>query len=191
MRFAVTLPHFGPYADARLLSELALEAEDAGWDGFFIWDHISWGMSGTPMVDPWVALTAVALNTSRIRFGPMVTPLPRRRPTKIARETVSLDRLSDGRFILGVGIGQGEDEWENLGDEGDPKVRGAMLDEALDLLEQLWSGQPVNHEGTYYTVKHSIYVPTPVQEPRIPIWVAGVWPNKKPFRRAARWDGVV
>jgi len=191
MRFAVTLPHFGPYADARLLSEMALEAEQAGWDGFFIWDHISWGMSGTPMVDPWVALTAVAMTTSRVRFGPMVTPLPRRRPTKVARETVSLDRLSGGRLIQGVGIGEGEDEWQNLGDEGDPKVRGAMLDEALDLLVKLWSGQAVDHEGAFYTVRHSIYLPTPVQQPRIPIWVAGKWPNKRPFLRAARWDGVV
>jgi alkanesulfonate monooxygenase SsuD/methylene tetrahydromethanopterin reductase-like flavin-dependent oxidoreductase (luciferase family) len=190
MHYGIDLPHFGPYADARVLAELARDAEAAGWEGFFNWDHISWGMSGTPMVDPWVALTAVAMSTEHIRLGALVTPLPRRRPTKIARETVSLDRLSGGRLVFGVGIGEGHAEWEDLGDEGDPKIRGDMLDEGLDLLVRLWSGEPVNHEGTHYTVKNSIYVPTPVQQPRIPIWVAGVWPNKRPFRRAARWDGI-
>ncbi len=196
MFYGISLPHFGELADARLLAEVAREAEEAGWDGFFIWDHIGWGLSGVPMVDPWVALTAAAMNTERIKLGPMVTPLPRRRPTKVARETVSLDRLSGGRFILGVGIGDGPNEWENLGDAYDARTRGAMLDEALEVLSKLWTGEAVNHEGPHYMVKESIFVPTPIQQPRIPVWVAGTWPTKTeikgtaPFRRAARWDGV-
>ncbi|HYP41314.1 MAG TPA: LLM class flavin-dependent oxidoreductase [Chloroflexia bacterium] len=196
MQFGLSLPHWGEFADVRLLAEMAHDAEVAGWDGFYIWDHTIWGESGILMIDPWVALTAIALKTEHIRFGPMVTPLPRRRPIKVAREIASLDILSGGRFVLGVGIGGGADEWENLGEEADPKVRGAMLDEALEVLVGLWKGETFNHEGTYYKVKDSIFAPVPVQKPRVPIWVAATWPTKAPlkqdapYRRAARWDGI-
>jgi alkanesulfonate monooxygenase SsuD/methylene tetrahydromethanopterin reductase-like flavin-dependent oxidoreductase (luciferase family) len=147
-----------------------------------------------------MALMAIALRTSHMRLGPLVTPLPRRRPVKLARETVTLDHLSDGRLVLGVGIGAFRWEWDDLGEEADLAVRGEMLDEGLDVLQQIWSGRPVAHEGTHYRVhiqelpgwdQAGYFQPAPVQQPRIPIWVAGMWPNKKPFRRAARWDGVV
>ena len=132
MNYGIYLPPFGPYSDARVLADLARDAEQTGWDGFFLWDHIApapdWPK---PMVDPWIALTAVALNTQTIQFGPMVTPLPRRRPWKYARETVSLDRLSGGRLIAGVGIGLGDQEWDRLDEETDIKTRGAMLDEGI------------------------------------------------------------
>jgi alkanesulfonate monooxygenase SsuD/methylene tetrahydromethanopterin reductase-like flavin-dependent oxidoreductase (luciferase family) len=173
-----------------VLADLAVLAEDSGWDGFFLWDHVAFGPDPVDMTDAWITLAAVAARTTRIRFGPMVTPLPRRRPWKVARETVALDQLSAGRLILGVGIGEGAAEYENLGDEGNRKVRGAMLDEGLDLLTALWSGDLVNHDGAHYHVREARFVPRPVQQPRIPIWVAGVWPNKPPMRRAARWDGV-
>jgi alkanesulfonate monooxygenase SsuD/methylene tetrahydromethanopterin reductase-like flavin-dependent oxidoreductase (luciferase family) len=189
MHYGIYLPNFGPFGDARALAELARDAENAGWDGFFIWDHIA-GWGALPIVDPWVGLAAVALATQRIRIGTLVTPIPRRRPWKLARETVSLDRLSNGRLILGVGIGLGEDEWDNLGEEADLKARGAMLDEGLDVLTGLWSGEPFSYEGKYYHVKKTRFLPTPVQQPRIPIWVGGFWPNKAPARRAARWDGA-
>ncbi|MBN2304757.1 MAG: LLM class flavin-dependent oxidoreductase, partial [Anaerolineae bacterium] len=141
-------------------------------------------------VDPWIALAAIAMSTGRIKIGTTVTPLPRRRPWKVARETVSLDRLSGGRLVLGVGIGLGELEWDNLGEESDPKVRGPMLDEALDVLAGLWRGEPFSYEGRFYRVKDAHFIPAPVQQPRIPVWVGGFWPNKAPMRRAARWDGV-
>ncbi len=200
MHYGLTLPNFGDFFDPRVLARLAREAEDAGWDGFFLWDHVL--LWPTPMVDPWIALAAVALATERIRLGPLVTPLPRRRIVKLARETVSLDHLSNGRLILGVGSGSGPWEWEYLGDEPDPRTRGAMLDEGLDLLTRLWTGEPVLHQGRYYTfrgapapddpaVAPTPFLPAPLQTPRIPIWVAGTWPHKAPFRRAARWDGVV
>lgn len=198
MRYGVTVPNFGPFFSPTFLATVAGEAEAAGWDGFFLWDHVFFGLF--PTVDPWVALTAIALNTSRVRLGPMVTPLPRRRPLKLARETVSLDHVSNGRLILGVGIGAGPWEWEHLGEEMDERVRGAMLDEGLELLTQVWSGEPVAYEGKHYTVhvrdlpgydKPAHFDPVLVQVPRIPIWVGGVWPNKRPFRRAARWDGVI
>lgn len=199
MKHGLSLPNFGSFADPRLLVEVAREAERAGWDGVFLWDHVL--LWPTPMADPWVALAAVASATERVRLGTLVTPLPRRRPVKLAREVVTLDHLSGGRAVLGVGIGDGPWEWDHLGEEADPKTRGAMLDEALELLTKLWSGAPVLHEGCFYRFGcadadgrgpvATPFLPRPVQSPRIPVWVAGVWPNKRPFRRAARWDGVV
>jgi len=188
MQYGIYLPNFGPYGDARVLAGLARDAENAGWDGFFLWDHVA-GYS-LPFVDPWVALTAVALNTQRIRIGTTVTPLPRRRPWKLARETVSLDHLSGGRLTLSVGIGLGQAEWDDLGEETDLKKRGAMLDEALDVLVGLWSGEPFSYAGQHYHVAQAHFLPKPLQQPRIPIWVGGFWPNKAPFRRAAKWDGM-
>ena len=106
MQFAINTPNFGSFGDARILAQLAHEAEDAGWDGFFVWDHIGGSHEqAQPMADPWIALTAMAMVTNRIKLGPMVIPLPRRRPWKLARESVTLDRLSQGRLILGMGIG--------------------------------------------------------------------------------------
>ncbi|RPI92012.1 MAG: LLM class flavin-dependent oxidoreductase [Chloroflexi bacterium] len=193
MKYGLYLPNFGAFADARLLANLAHDAEQAGWDGFFIWDHIArpWV---TMVADTWVALSAIALSTTTIRFGPHVTPIPRRRPWKLARETASLDQLSAGRLILGVGIGGGrgrEVEWANLGEELDLRTRAEMLDEGLDILTGLWSGEPFTYAGQHYQVRDTQFLPTPVQSPRIPVWVAGNWPNKAPFRRAARWDGMV
>lgn len=191
MKYGVFLPNFGPFGDARTIANLARDAEHAGWDGFFIWDHVA---RPQPLdnVDPWVAMAAIAMNTGTLKFGPMVTPLPRRRPWKLARETVSLDHLSNGRLILGVGIGSGRpSEWDKLGEETDPKARGRMLDEGLNVLSGLWRGEPFNNHSQHYSVQDSQFLPRPAQEPRIPVWVGGEWPNKAPFRRAARWDGVL
>jgi probable F420-dependent oxidoreductase len=188
MRYGIYLPNFGAFGSAVAMARLAAEAEAAGWDGFFLWDHIAG--SDQPFVDPWIALAAAALATTQIRLGTTVTPLPRRRPWKLARETASLDQLSGGRLILGVGIGVGEAEWDDLGEESDLRTRGAMLDEALEVLTGLWTGEPFSYEGAYYRVREARFVPTPVQRPRIPIWVGGFWPNKAPFRRMARWDGM-
>lgn len=190
MHYGIEMPNFGTFSDPSLLVEMAQEAEQAGWDGFFIWDHISLGLHPVPMADPWIALTAVAVKTERIRLGPMVTPLPRRRPWKVAREAVSLDHLSGGRLILGIGAGAGY-AWDQLGEAADPKERAAMLDEGLEVLMGLWKGEPFSYNGIYYQVKETVFVPSPLQSPRIPIWIAGVWPKKPPFRRAAHWDGVI
>ena len=194
MQYGVYVPNFGPYGDARVLAELAYEAEEAGWDGFFIWDQVS-KTTLTPgidaMVDPWVALAAIALRTRSLRLGPLVTPLPRRRPWVVARETVSLDHLSDGRLIFGAGAGGGYFDFEALGEAEDAHQRAALLDEGLEILTGLWSGEPYHHEGSAYVIKEAQFLPRPLQTPRIPIWVAGVWPAKAPLRRAARFDGVV
>jgi alkanesulfonate monooxygenase SsuD/methylene tetrahydromethanopterin reductase-like flavin-dependent oxidoreductase (luciferase family) len=193
MQFAINTPNFGSFGDARLLAQLAHEAEDAGWDGFFVWDHIGGSPKpAPPMADPWIALTAMAMVTSRIKLGPMVTPLPRRRPWKLARECVTLDRLSQGRLILGLGTGSDRffKEYSTYGESVDDKLHGAMLDEGLDVLVQLWSGVRVDYSGQHYRLHDALFLPTPLQRPRIPIWIAGLWPGKKPFRRAAHWDGV-
>jgi alkanesulfonate monooxygenase SsuD/methylene tetrahydromethanopterin reductase-like flavin-dependent oxidoreductase (luciferase family) len=190
VKFGVYVPNFGPYGDARTLAALAREAEDAGWDGFFIWDHIAGEWWPERMVDAWVALAAIALNTERVRIGALVTPLPRRRPWKVARESVSIDQLSNGRLIFGAGTGDGRSEWEDLGEEADARTRGVMLDEGLEALTGLWRGEPFSYDGQYYHIRQAHFLPKPAQSPRIPIWVAGHWPHKAPFRRAARWDGV-
>lgn len=190
MRFGIYVPNFGDYGDARRLADLARRTEDAGWDGVFVWDHVA-RPGDVDVVDPWIALAAIAMSTSSIRLGAMVTPLPRRRPWKVARETASLDHLSAGRLTFGVGLGSSRPvEWEDLGEETDLRTRGAMLDEALQIVTGLWSGERVEHQGAHYRVRDARFLPATLQQPRIPVWVAGVWPNKPPFRRAARWDGV-
>jgi alkanesulfonate monooxygenase SsuD/methylene tetrahydromethanopterin reductase-like flavin-dependent oxidoreductase (luciferase family) len=193
LKTAVYLPNHGPFGDARVIADLARDAESVGWDGFFLWDHIAErDETGEtlPCADPWVALTAAAMQTTSITLGTTVTPLPRRRPHKLARETVTLDRLSGGRLILSVGIGGGRLEWGDLGEETDLGSRGKMLDEGLDVLTGLWSGEPFQFEGEHYHIEQAQFLPIPLQQPRIPIWVGGNWPNKRPFRRMARWDGM-
>lgn len=195
MQFAIDLPPFGPFSDPNLVADLARESEDAGWDGFFLWDHINYKLEDTSeslsIADPWIQLAAIAVRTNAIKLGPMVTPLARRRPWKLARETVTLDHLSGGRLILGVGLGGDSDgEYSDFGEPADPRVHGAMLDEALAVLTRLWSGEEVSYQGEHYQLSQVRFLPTPVQTPRIPIWVAGIWPHKKPFRRAAQFDGV-
>jgi alkanesulfonate monooxygenase SsuD/methylene tetrahydromethanopterin reductase-like flavin-dependent oxidoreductase (luciferase family) len=190
LRCGVYLPNFGPFGDARTLAAIAADAERAGWDGFFVWDHIARPFA-TDMVDPWVALAAVAVATERIRIGALVTPLARRRPWKVARETVSIDRLSGGRLIFGAGLGSGRAaEWEDLGETADARTRATLLDEGLDVLGGLWRAERFSYEGEVYRVRDAEFAPAPVQNPRIPVWIAGHWPNRRPFRRAARWDGV-
>jgi probable F420-dependent oxidoreductase len=189
VRFAISIPNFGAFGDPHLVRDLAREVEDAGWDGFFLWDHINW--SSAPMLDPWVALAGVATATTRIRIGTMVTPLPRRRPWVVARQAATLDHLSGGRVILGVGLGYPADtEYEAFGEDADDKVRAEKLDESLAIIDGLWSGEEFSYSGKHFRVTGAKFAPRPVQQPRIPIWVAGMLPNRAPFRRAARWDGA-
>jgi alkanesulfonate monooxygenase SsuD/methylene tetrahydromethanopterin reductase-like flavin-dependent oxidoreductase (luciferase family) len=190
MKYGVHLPNFGAFGDARILAEFAQLAEEAGWDGFFIWDHLLFcEPDKNAHVDPWVALTAVALSTERITFGTMVTAVPRRRPWKLARETVSLHNLSGGRLVLGVGLGDPV-QWEYgfFHDETDPMIRAEKLDEGLAILQGLWSGETFGFEGKHYHLEPMTFLPKPVRP--IPIWVAGYWGRKRPFRRAARYAGV-
>lgn len=196
MRYGMNVPIFGEYADARLLAQLAVEAEEAGWDGFWIWDHIQWsgeddGEPRQPAVDTTVALSLIAAATSRVRFGPLVLPLARRRPQKVARELSTLDHLSGGRLTVGVGLGSPAGlEFGDFGEDTGAAVRAAKLDEGLDVLTGLWSGRPYDHDGPHFQLTRVELLPSPVQTP-VPIWVGGMWPESRaPFRRAARFDGV-
>lgn len=188
MHAGLTIANHGEYADPGFLADLAVAGEEAGWDGVFVWDHIA-RAGQPPMTDPWITLAAIAVLTNRVRLGTMVTPLPRRRPWKVAREVTALDHLSGGRVILGVGLGVHEEEFGAVGEETDLRRRAGQLDEALGLLRGFWSGAPVTHIGEHYRVDGIAHQPTPVQH-HLPIWVAGVWPNRRPMQRAARFDGA-
>ncbi|MGN6089017.1 MAG: LLM class flavin-dependent oxidoreductase [Actinomycetales bacterium] len=188
MRFAVDLPIIGDFADPRLIAELAVLAEESDWDALLLWDHLVYGEE--PLTDPIVALTAAAMTTERIRLGLCVAQLGRRRPAKLARELAAIDRLSGGRVILGVGLGSNDRDFAAFGDDPDPRVRGQKTDEGLEVVTGLWTGEPFSYSGAHFLVDDVTFLPRPVQRPRIPIWVGGSWPNRAPFRRAARWDAV-
>lgn len=172
----IFVPPFDDLADPRTLVELAQRAERSGWDGFFLWDHVDYRAPVSAVADAWIALAAIAGATERLRLGPMVTPLSRRRVQKVARETATLDRLSAGRLTLGVGLGSDRNgELEPFGEEVDPRRRAELLDRGLDRLASFWAGE---------------FEPRPLQTPRIPVWVAGRWKTRRrPLERAARWDG--
>jgi alkanesulfonate monooxygenase SsuD/methylene tetrahydromethanopterin reductase-like flavin-dependent oxidoreductase (luciferase family) len=165
---------FGELSDPRVLASLAARTEAAGWDGFFVWDHIAYDPPVEAIADPWVSMAAIACATSRVKIGALVTPIPRRRVHKLARETVTLDLLSGGRLIFGGGIGGDKGgEFSRFGEEMDMKARAAMLDEGLEALQQYWGGGQL-----------------PAPAGKIPIWLAARYPNRRPVRRAARYDGL-
>jgi alkanesulfonate monooxygenase SsuD/methylene tetrahydromethanopterin reductase-like flavin-dependent oxidoreductase (luciferase family) len=191
MRSGLWLPLFEELADPGVVARLAADAEERGWHGVFVWDQLRWREPIRQVADPWITLAAIAAATEEVMLGPMVTPLARRRPAKVARETATLDRLSGGRLILGVGLGgdQFAGEFSKTGEQVDDRVRGDMLDEALEILLAAWSGEPVNHRGRHYLVDDVQFLPRPVQRPRVPVWTAAFPGNVKPLRRAARYDG--
>jgi alkanesulfonate monooxygenase SsuD/methylene tetrahydromethanopterin reductase-like flavin-dependent oxidoreductase (luciferase family) len=175
-----------PGGEARASAEAAREAEAAGWDGFFVWDPV-WG------VDAWLSLGAAAMLTRRIRLGTMITPVSRYRPWHLAGLTSTLDRLSDGRATLAVGLGAIDTGFIQFGEVTDRKTRAELLDEGLDILTGLWRGQPFSYEGRHYHVKETAFFPPPppIQTPRIPIWVVGAWNWPKSMARTLRYDGVL
>lgn len=193
MRFSVNVPNFGDFADPRTVAKVAAAAEEAGWDGLFVWDHVLHRRHhARPFGDPWMLLTAAALATSRIRLGTLVTPVARRRPQQLARQVATLDGLSGGRVVFGAGLGGPvEDEYASFGETADPVVLAERLDEGLGLLCRFWSGEAVDHDGRHFTARDVTLLPPTVQRPRPPVWIAGFWPNRPPMRRAARWDGAV
>ncbi|MGW4847959.1 LLM class flavin-dependent oxidoreductase [Nocardia brasiliensis] len=190
-RSALWLPLFDELADPVAVARLAAEAEEAGWHGVFVWDHLRWQAPVQQAADPWITLAAIATATERLRFGPMVTPLARRRPAKVAKETATLDQLGGGRLTLGVGLGSNRfgDELRATGEELDDRRRAQMLDESLAILAAAWSGEPVRHHGQHYTVDDVSFLPRPVQRPGVPVWAAGFPGKVAPLHRAARLDG--
>jgi alkanesulfonate monooxygenase SsuD/methylene tetrahydromethanopterin reductase-like flavin-dependent oxidoreductase (luciferase family) len=182
MRFGVILP--GGSATEQL--EQAVLAERSGWDGVFVWEA-AYG------VDAWSLLSAMAVSTSRVRLGTMLTPLPWRRPWKVASQVATLDQLSGGRAILAVGLGAVGTELPSTGEVLDRRERAEMLDEGIDLIRELWAGRSSYH-GRHYDYETDrddlAAVGRPVQE-RIPIWVVGAWPKPKSMRRVLRCDGIM
>jgi alkanesulfonate monooxygenase SsuD/methylene tetrahydromethanopterin reductase-like flavin-dependent oxidoreductase (luciferase family) len=175
-RRGIFVAPFDELADPRVLARLAAEAEERGFEGFFVWDHVNYRPPTRAVADPWVSLAAVASATERVIIGPLVTPLSRRRVQKLARETATLDVMSGGRTVFGVGLGSDNNgELEPFGEVVDPRERARLLDDGLERLMRFWDGE---------------FEPRPLQRPRIPVWVAARWPNKRPLRRAARWDGL-
>ena len=194
MRHGVTLPPMGELGDPRVLVELAVQAEAAGWDGFFLWDHVLHDPP-LPLADPWVVLGAIAASTSKVRLGPLVTPLARRRPSKVARESVTLDHLSGGRLVLGVGLGT--DFWHEFsafgGEATDDLERAELTDDSIEIITRLWIGEPVTYQGRRLSIDGAHFLPRPLQQPRIPLWSAMIWRpwTRGPVRRAVRCDGVL
>jgi hypothetical protein len=175
LRFAVGLPTVGEFGDVRTLVELAVAAEEHGWDAVYLWDHLLYHDRDWPVANSVVALSAIAARTERIRLGILMTALPRRRVQTVARETASIDQLSGGRLVFGAGLGSMDAEYADFGEQTDFRVRAAKLDASLDQLTELWQR----------------FRPAPVQRPRIPIWCPGRWPIRAGLRRAARWDGAM
>jgi alkanesulfonate monooxygenase SsuD/methylene tetrahydromethanopterin reductase-like flavin-dependent oxidoreductase (luciferase family) len=174
-RRGIYVAPFDELAEPATMAELARSAEERGWDGLFLWDHVNYRAPVKAVADVWIMLAAIASATERLRIGPMVTPLSRRRIQKVARETVTLDHLCRGRLTFGVGLGSARNgELEPFDEVVDPRERARLLDQGMDRLAAFWAGE---------------FEPIPIQRPRIPVWVAGRWPNRRPVRRAARWDG--
>ena len=189
LRLGLSLPNF---AEPEALVDLAVEAEAAGWDGVFLWDHLHGSPAfPVPTADPWVVLGALAVLTERITLGTGITPVPRRQPEKLARETVTVDHLSGGRLVLGVGLGEPPEEHTAYGRSADRATLAARLDEGLEVLTGLWAGEPYSHHGGHFTVQDAQYLPVPAQRPRIPVWVSCTFPPTGPLARAARWDGAI
>lgn len=201
MKEALILENWAEGPEVGRLVEFGVAAEAAGWDGVFLIDVLvfpvpeDFGMPSTTEVfhdfaDPWIVLAGIAARTERIRLGSWVTPVARRQPWQLARDLATLDRISGGRVILGAGLGRRPD-YEIFGDDWDWTIVARKYDEALEIMAKFWSGDNVIHQGEFFTVDRVALLPTPLQSPRIPVWIAAVWPNKKPFHRAARWDGLM
>jgi alkanesulfonate monooxygenase SsuD/methylene tetrahydromethanopterin reductase-like flavin-dependent oxidoreductase (luciferase family) len=196
MEYGLSLPTGGECGDPRFVVELAERAERAEWDGVFLEDYVCYqGDPAAPTCNTWIVLAAIAARTERIRLGTEVTPLARRRPWNVAREAAGIDQISGGRMILGVGLG---DTGEAIGmdasflrfdEERGPRTRGRLLDEGLEIIAGLWSGEPFSFAGDHFHLEEVTFLPPPVQQPRIPIWIGGGYPNPRPTRRAAKWDG--
>jgi alkanesulfonate monooxygenase SsuD/methylene tetrahydromethanopterin reductase-like flavin-dependent oxidoreductase (luciferase family) len=191
MRFGITLPIAGVDGDVRKALDYASMAEKAGWDGVFIEDYVYFAPSKDPVFDPWITMAGVAARTEKIRMGITVTPLARRRPWMVAKQAATLDHLSGGRLILGIGVGASEDRsFGAFGDPTDINLRAEMTDEALDVILGLWTGRPFSHRGKHYQVNDVTMLPKPVNGHRVTLWIGGGWPRKSVIARAAKGDGA-
>lgn len=189
------VPNYGALANPTLLADIAVAAEEGGWDGLFLSDHLTDFAATTieahrSIADPWISLAGAATRTNHLRLGSYITPIARRQPWQLARNLATLDQLSDGRVILGAGLGTALD-FEPYGREYETRRLGRQYDEALEVITGLWTDESFSYDGEFYTIKDAVLRPSPVQAPRIPILAGGWWPHKKPLQRGARWDGIM
>lgn len=193
MKHGLFLPAFDGLASVKRMSDLAVLAEESGWDGFFVWDHLRYTPPVRDIADPYVCLAVMAARTSRITLGPMVTPIIRRRPQVVARQAVTLDHLSQGRLVMGFGIGDDypDGELACFGELTDAVDRGRAADEGISIFQGLVSGEKVNITGEFFRAEDVAFHPTAFRSSGIPIWTAGRWPNPAPIRRAARHQGMM
>lgn len=199
MRYGLDVTAAGPWGRPDQIAELAALAERCGWDGVFCEDYLTFPKEdGAPAnapppdtYDVWIALALVAQATQRMTLGTMVTPMPARKPATVALQALTVDHLSDGRLVLGVGLG--DDELSNVtafGHTGSLRERADQLDEALEIVTRLWSGETVSFDGEHHHLDNARMRPRPLARPRIPIWVGGALTKPRPRRRALRWDGA-
>lgn len=189
MRYGLDISPAGPWGEPGQLAELAALAERSGWDGVFCEDYLAF-RDGLRAYDPWITLGLIAGATTRITLGTMVTPLPWRQPSSVAAQAMTIDQLSGGRFVLGVGSGDTGGPDARFVESMSLKDRVERLDEALDVIAGLWTGEPVTHHGRHFHLDQAVLLPRPVQRPRIPIWVGGQLGRPGPRARALRWDGA-
>lgn len=191
VQYAIGVPNVGPYVDVALKGNLAARAEAAGWDGFFVWDHLLYHDPCWPVIDPWIAITCAAAATRSVRLGVLMAALPRYRPWRLAKTVATLDQLTGGRMIFGAGLGSIPAEYDAFGEDPTPRVRAERLDESLRVIDLAWKAKPFACHGEHLHVDAPAMLPSPVQEPRVPVWIGGRWPARSPFVRAAKWDGVM
>lgn len=196
MKFGLFIGNFGYFIDPAIITNFAIKAEDLGWDGIFLADHLHYGNQtgyddNPGYLDPWIMLTALATQTSKIKLGTWITPIPRRLPWQLARNLATLDHISNGRVILGGGLGSPPEDYEDYGIPYHPKELATKMDECLDIITGLWGDEEFSYSGEYYNINSVDLHPKPVQQPRIPIMIAGRWPSRKPIDRGARWDGIM
>lgn len=193
MRHGLFLPPFDELADPHRLMDLAAAAEAAGWDGMFLWDHLDYPSPVREILDPYTCLAAIATVTSTLQIGPMVTPLTRRHVAVLARQVATLDILSGGRLVLGLGLGDDADigERSSFTEFQDSRARGRALGEGLETLTDLLSGREVTRSGEFYRVDGVKFEPAPLRPGGVPVWLAARWPHPAPLRRAAKYQGVV
>lgn len=196
LNYGIYLPNWNVGPDAEKLVELAVAAEESGWDGVYFADHLVFphdnydGPNNLDFHDPWMTMAAIVTQTETLTMGSWVTPIPRRQPWQLARNLATLDHLSNGRVRLGTGLGIMSTNYTPFGRSDDPVVLARRYDEALEIIDGLWRGESFSYDGEHFTIDEAILLPTPVQEPRIPIVAGGIWPNKQPIKRGARWDGI-
>lgn len=196
LNYGVFLPNWHVGAETEQLVEFAVAAEEAGWDGVFLADHLAFphdryeGPEAMNFHDPWITMAGIATRTEELTLASFITPIPRRQPWQLARNLATLDRLSHGRALLGTGLGIPSTNYTPFGCQDDQAILGQRYDEALEVINGLWRGDPFSYDGEHFTIDDATLLPTPVQEPRIPIVAGGVWPNKAPIQRGARWDGI-